>query len=286
MCVPGCLEKINSDLIATNNSSQNSRREFLKKSTLLTAGAMTLGCSVAVEEKEISPSGPKANTPVDLTHTLDADFPNFFDKPLFSIESNTTVRKDGFATFRVSYLEHLGTHIDAPMHFSDGGLSVDEIPVDKLVAPLAVIDIRDRASKNADTMLRVEDIIDFERKHGPIPAGACVAMNSGWGEKTQTKQFRNADRNGVMHFPGFSLDASMMLVEDRDVVGIASDTLSLDPGNSKDFATHYHWLPSGRWGVECIANLNQLPAIGATIFVGAPKFAGGSGGPSRIIALL
>lgn len=285
MCVPGCLEKVHATLAENQTAQSPSRRSFLKKSSLLTAGALAMGCS-ATAKKELPVSEPKPKAPVDLTHALDADFPNFFGKPLFSMESNSTVKKDGFTTNRVSYLEHLGTHIDAPIHFSENGISVDKIPVEKLVAPLVVIDIRERAAQNADTTLRIEDIVDFEKKYGPIPPGACVAMNSGWAAYTSGKKFRNADGKGVMHFPGFSLEAAMMLVEDRDVVGIASDTLSLDPGNSKDFATHYYWLPSGRWGVECIANLDSLPAIGATVVVGAPKFVGGSGGPSRIIALL
>jgi kynurenine formamidase len=70
------------------------------------------------------------------------------------------------------------------------------------------------------------------------------------------------------------------------VRGIAVDTLSLDHGPSKDFGTHLAWLPSGRWGLECVANLGQCPATGATIVVGGPKVRGATGGPSRVFALV
>jgi kynurenine formamidase len=77
-----------------------------------------------------------------------------------------------------------------------------------------------------------------------------------------------------------------MLLEESTAIGIASDTLSLDHGISANFATHYAWLPTNRWGLENVANLGELPAVGATIMVGAPKWRGGSGGPSRVVALV
>ena len=89
-----------------------------------------------------------------------------------------------------------------------------------------------------------------------------------------------------MHFPGFHVEAVQLLTEEREVVGIAVDTLSLDYGASKDFATHAHWLPSNRWGLECVANLATVPVRGATIVVGAPTWVDGSGGPSRVLALI
>jgi kynurenine formamidase len=88
-----------------------------------------------------------------------------------------------------------------------------------------------------------------------------------------------------MHFPGFHLEAAKLL-EERDAAGIAVDTLSLDFGASPDFAVHYAWLPGGRWGIECIANLRELPPTGATLVVGGPKIQGATGGPARVLALV
>jgi kynurenine formamidase len=101
-------------------------------------------------------------------------------------------------------------------------------------------------------------------------------MNSGWDAHVNSGMFRNADAEGKQHYPGFETTA----------IGLAVDTLSLDHGISADFKTHYAWLPTNRWGLENVANLASLPATGATIMVGAPKWRGGSGGPSRVVALI
>jgi kynurenine formamidase len=106
----------------------------------------------------------------------------------------------------------------------------------------------------------------------------------GWDAHVAGPKFRNADEKKVMHFPGFHVEAARMLLESTTVSGIAVDTLSLDFGPSPDFATHYAWLPSGRWGLEAVANLGQLPAKGATLVVGAPKVRGATGGPCRVFA--
>jgi kynurenine formamidase len=77
-----------------------------------------------------------------------------------------------------------------------------------------------------------------------------------------------------------------MPLEETSAVCMAVDTLSLDHGPSPDFATHYAWLPAGRYGIECLAGLDALPAAGATLMVGAPKVRGGTGGPARVMALV
>jgi kynurenine formamidase len=112
-------------------------------------------------------------------------------------------------------------------------------------------------------------------------------MNSGWAAKASGPEFRGADpaRPGTLHFPGFHVEAAQMLLEETGAAAIGVDTLSLDHGPSQDFAVHYAWLPAGRYGIECMANLDRLPASGATLVVGAPKVRGGTGGPARIFAM-
>ena len=161
-----------------------------------------------------------------------------------------------------------------------------EVPVENLVVPLAVIDIKQKASENADAQVTPDDLKAWISKHGPLPENCCVAMNSGWDKHVKSDKFRNADEDKVMHFPGFHVEAANMLMEDASVTGIAVDTLSLDHGPSADFATHYAWLPTNRWGIECLANLDAVPENGATLVVGAPKIVGGTGGPSRIFTLM
>jgi kynurenine formamidase len=193
---------------------------------------------------------------------------------------------NGFNLFELSLNEHTGTHIDAPLHFSADGQSVAEIPVENLVVPLACVDIRERAASDPDTHLTPDDLKAWIAANGPFPDRCCVAMNSGYDAHVNSDKFRGVDAEGKQHFPGFHVEAAQMLLEETTAVGIASDTLSLDHGPSADFATHYAWLPTNRWGLENVANLGSLPATGATLIVGAPKWRGGSGGPSRVMALV
>ena len=221
----------------------------------------------------------------DLTHELYPDFPTFFGVQQFWMDQKFNYAEHKFNLFELRVNEHTGTHMDAPLHFSADGKSVAEIPVDNLIVPLAVVDIREKASANADAQVTPDDLKAWVAANGPIPKNACVAMNSGWDAHVATPKFRNADDKKVMHFPGFHVEAAQMLIEDGNAAGIAVDTLSLDHGPSPDFATHYGWLPTGRWGLECVANLGAMPAKGATLIVGAPKVRGGTGGPSRVLAM-
>jgi kynurenine formamidase len=111
-------------------------------------------------------------------------------------------------------------------------------------------------------------------------------MYSGWEAWLGSEKFRNADQAGVMHFPGFHVEAVQFLLQERNVTAIAVDTMSLDYGASADFAVHNTWLPANRWGMENVANLGELPPLGATFVAGAPKIRGASGGPSRVLALV
>lgn len=196
-------------------------------------------------------------------------------------------KDNGFNLFTCNVNEHAGTDIDAPLHFSADAQSVVEIPIQNLVVPLCIIDITKRAETNADAQLTPEDLKAWIASNGDIPDNACVAMHSGWARYVNEAKFRNSDGDGIQHYPGFHVDAVQMLMEETGSVGIAVDTLSLDHGMSSDFATHYAWLPTNRWGIENIANLDKLPAKGATLFVGAPQApGGGTGGPCRVLAMV
>jgi kynurenine formamidase len=272
MCVPACEKKIIQAL---------SRRQFLKGAGALALAGVTPGL-FKVQAQTIPPIS--ASRVVDLTHTLTENFPTFSGEPQLRLEVLGSIESAGYNFNAWHIEEHTGTHMDAPFHFSMMD-SADAIPVANLVGPLAVIDIRARAAENPDAELTPDDILAWEGANGELPSGAIVAMNSGWSQKVGSAEFRNADSDGVMHFPGFNPESAAMLLE-REVKGIMVDTLSLDYGMSADFAVHFSWLPANRWGIECVANLGDLPASGATVIVGSPKVAGATGGPSRIIALV
>ncbi len=257
-----------------------SRRGFFKTAAMA-------GAAVAIGTGANAPAAMAAGHSAveDMTHTLHHGFPTYFGEPGFAMTQKFNFKEHSFNLFDLAINEHTGTHIDAPLHFSADGNSVDEIPVSSLVAPLCVIDIAARAADDADTRVTPDDIKAWIAANGDIPENACVAMNSGWGDKVDSDGFRNFDGK-AMHFPGFHIEAAKMLMEETGAASIAVDTLSLDHGMSADFATHYAWLPSGRFGIENLANLGKVPAAGATLVIGAPKHKGGSGGPARIFAMV
>ncbi|MEX0285062.1 MAG: cyclase family protein [Paracoccaceae bacterium] len=258
-----------------------SRREVFKTTAVAGAAAATGGIAAAPPAL----AGGHASV-VDLSHVYDEYFPTYFGAPGISKEQPFTFDEHGFNLMNLTINEHTGTHIDAPLHFSADGQSVDEIPLDTLVVPLCIVDIASRAETDPNAQVTPDDLRAWISKHGDIPEHACVAMHSGWGEKTGALEYRNEDENGVMHFPGFHSEAAQMLVEETSAVAIGVDTLSLDFGPSTDFATHYTWLPANRYGIENLKALDQLPASGATIVVGASTHKGGSGGPARIFAMV
>lgn len=256
-----------------------SRRSFFKSSA---AGAVAALASSTLGTAAMADGHGKVE---DMTHTLHEDFPTYFGESQFSREQLFNFEEHSFNLFQYTVNEHTGTHIDAPLHFSADGASVDEIPVSSLIAPLCVIDIAARAADDADTTVTPDDLQAWIDANGDIPDGACVAMHSGWAPKVDTDGFRNFDGE-AQHYPGFHIEATQMLLENTKAASIAVDTLSLDHGISADFATHYAWLPAGRFGIECLANLDKVPASGATLVIGAPKHRGGTGGPARIFAMI
>jgi len=264
MCVPGCREALQRVM---------SRRGFF-------AGAAS--ASVFAGQAQASRS---FSTVVDLTHTLSPSFPTFFGTPGIALHRRYTLKRDGANVAWWHVLEHAGTHVDAPFHYSDAGASADKIAPEQLVVPLAVVDVAAKAARNADYQMSRQDLADWEEKHGRLPDNACVAMNSGWAQHATSARYAGKN-SGTMHFPGIDPQAVEWLIRERRIAGLAVDTLSLDHGPSRDFRTHQLWLPSGRWGIENIANLDQVPAAGATIVVGLPKVKDASGGPARILALI
>lgn len=255
-----------------------SRRDFFKASAAV--GAVT------VISATTTPAMADGHSKVfDMTHMFDETFTTWGGEPGIAYEQAFNFAEHGFNLYNLTINEHSGTHIDAPLHFSADGMSVDEIAVENLVAPLCVVDIAERASGDADTMVTPDDLKAWISANGDIPDGACVAMHSGWSAKARTPEFRNADSEGTQHYPGFHIEATEMLLE-TGVASMAVDTLSLDHGASQDFATHYAWLPTNRFGIECLAGLDQVPASGATLVIGAPKTGRGTGGQARIFAMV
>ena len=226
---------------------------------------------------------------VDLTHVLNAKnayWPGPGYEP-FRLTTIATIEKDGVLSKAFSMPEHLGTHIDAPNHFETGQPDLSMITPDQFFAPGVVIDIAPRAEVNADTTLTLQDIRDWEAKHGRIPDGAVVLLHTGWGRFWDNySRYKNQDAMGKLHFPAYSGEAAKFLIHDRKAKGLGIDNLSIDSGISKDFAVHHIVNKAGRYGLENVARLEMLPARGFFLIVAPIRIEAGSGGPTRILAVL
>ncbi len=278
MCAPHIIQSVRDHV---------SRRGFLA----------TLGGAVAAAAVSKPEIGLAQQKPVrlpkgfrdvhDLTHTFTSKTPVFPAFKPIQIRPKFSIAKDGFFANEITFDEHTGTHMDAPAHFVAGAQTADRLAPDKFFAPLAVISIESRAAKNADALMTVDDVLEWEKRNGRLPAGAFVAMYSGWGSRiANADRFLNKDAKGTMHAPGFSEEVAAFLVKERDIVGAGVDTLSLDAASASKFVAHLALLGAGKYGVELIANLNAVPPSGATIIVGAPKHEGASGGPCRVYAVV
>lgn len=222
---------------------------------------------------------------IDLTHILNANTPTYDGEPNeMRYERLAEIDRDGYfaGAFRVP--EHFGTHVDAPGHFIKGKATVDQIDVRRLIAPAVVIDVRARVTQ-PDYQLSAAEIQAWERG-GKIPDGAAVLLLTGWEARYQdASKYRNVGPDKLTHFPGYSEEAVRYLLNNRKVVALGIDTLSIDYGPSKNFPVHKLSLGSGLYHIENLTNLEKLPARGAFIFVGPLPIEGGSGSPARVIAI-
>lgn len=224
---------------------------------------------------------------VDLTWTLDDMNPYWPAKDYepFRLKTLATIEKNGVLSKAFFTPEHLGTHLDAPNHFEKNQKAVDQISPADFFAPGVVIDVTARAESDPDYRLTPGDVLAWEREHGPVPDHAVVFLHTGWGRHWQNyPRYKNQDAIGQMHFPGFSEEAARLLVKERHAKGLGIDTLSMDYGPSKDFIVHHIVNGAGRYGLENVARLDQLPATGFYVFVAPVKVKTGSGGPARIFA--
>ena len=221
---------------------------------------------------------------VDLTHTAFPTFPNFFGFSM-EVEPIYTIEEHGVFANRLHVFEHFGTHWDSPAHFVAGAPTNEQIPAEQLIAPLAVIDISERAAKDPDAVVLPDDILRWERRHGRLLPGSFLAMYSGWEARLPTDKFLNPDASGTYHFPGWGLEAAQFLLEERDFVGLGVDTHGIDPGRDATFPVHIQTFSAGKHGVENIARLARVHPARMTIIIGAPKHRGGSGGPARLFAV-
>ncbi len=227
---------------------------------------------------------------IDLTHTIGMNIPvwpsNSFSEK-YSTVTLTDYKTNSFYSRLLSIPEHFGTHLDAPAHGCEGKLTIDQIPLDNLIIPAVIISVQERVMNNHDYALTVDDILEWEEKFGLIQNNSVVLMHTGWNKYwNEPKLYLNQDEKGVMHFPGFSEEAVKFLINERNINGIGVETLSIDCGFSTDFPAHKVLFEANKYALENIANLEQLPAMGAILIIAPLKLENGSGSPVRVFAMV
>ena len=231
---------------------------------------------------------------VDLSHAYGADTiywptsPTDFDKTELAYG-----KSEGgyfYSAYSICTPEHGGTHLDAPIHFAEGGIGTADIPLEDLMGSAVVIDVTEKAAADRDYLLSVADIEAFESRHGKIAAGSIVLMRTDWSRRwPDTRDYLGDDTPGDasrLRFPGYGVEATRLLVEERKVAVLGIDTASIDNGQSADFMAHRIGAAAGVANLENLANLDQLPATGSTVIALPMKIEAGSGGPVRVVALV
>ena len=237
---------------------------------------------------------PAAQRIVDLSHAFGPTTLYWPTSPTkFALEKLASGPTEGGYFYAANSLctpEHGGTHLDAPLHFSERGRSTADIPLEQLVAPAVVIDISAKAAKNRDYLLTAQDVWAFEKQHGRIARGTTVLLKTGWSVRwPNAKAYLGDDTPGdasKLSFPSYGVDSARQLIEERGVAALGIDTASIDYGRSTDFMVHRLAGANNVPGLENLTSLDQLPARGATVVALPMKIEGGSGGPLRAIALI
>ena len=260
--------------------------------TLMTFVLIAIGAAAMVAPQ--LPVDLSRQTMIDLSHGYGPSTVFWPTSPIrFKLERLAFGKSEGgyfYAANTFCMPEHGGTHLDAPLHFSESGRPADQVPLEQLIAPAVVIDITGRASANRDYRATAEDVLQFEKTNGTIARGTIVLLRTGWSRYwPDAKAYLGDDTPGdasKLSFPSYGVDAAKLLVEQRGVAALGIDTASIDYGRSTDFQVHRIVAANNVPGFENLTNLDRLPARGAIVIALPMKIEGGSGGPLRAVALV
>lgn len=232
---------------------------------------------------------------IDLTHTFNEQtiyWPTASNFALDTVFEGMTEKGYYYSAYQFCSAEHGGTHLDAPVHFSAGKHTVDQVPVDQLIGPAIVIDVSEQALADRDYLITIEDFRNWEAQHGPMPEEVIVLLRTGydqfWGDPIR---YMGTDKKGEqavadLHFPGLHPDAASWLSENRDIKAIGLDTPSIDYGQSTLYESHQILFANDIPAFENVASLQSLPPKGSHVVALPMKIGNGSGAPLRIVAFV
>ena len=230
---------------------------------------------------------------VDLSWPVHHEIPQWPGDPGVEFETVADVEKDGYFLRRFSMGEHSGTHLSAPSSFYPSSPGAPRRPEQRLfspqdlVRPAIVIDVTARAEADRDYALTMNDILDWESDHGPVPQSCVALLSTGWQARwSNPPDYLGGNSADQLHFPGFGLEAVRLLLEGRNVAGLGTDTAGVEPGADTGFSVSRLALGKRRIVLENLTNLDQLPPTGALLVIGLLRLEGGSGGPASVTALV
>ncbi len=235
----------------------------------------------------------RAHEWIDLTHAFDPQIPH---SPLFEPERREVLYHHdpgigsaghGFLVHRYEFVGQWGTHVDPPAHFVAGLRHQDEIPVQEMLLPLVVLDVEDKVEADPDYCIGLDDLGNWEQRHGRVPSGSFVALHTGWGRRWPDQAaMQNVDESGVAHTPGWSLAVLRELYEHRGIRASGHDMTDTDPASTVSAGPLERYV-LGRdcYQIELLANLDLVPPNGAIICATWPKARAGSGFPARVFAI-
>lgn len=224
---------------------------------------------------------------IDLSHPLRPGMPHWPGDPTTAFDEVATLERDGYFLRRLSLGEHTGTHVNSPAAFHSGGVGIDQYSPSSLVRSAIVIDVRGRAAANPDYLLGVNVLLEWEKEHGPFPAGSLALLHTGWQEKWDNPPAYLGDSgDGILHFPGFGVQALGVLLTQRGAAGIGIDTPGVDGGKDTTYSINRRVLERPRIVLENLCNLDRLPPQGATLVIGILRLQGGSGSPASVLAFI
>lgn len=233
---------------------------------------------------------------LDMTYPFDEQTIYWPTAISFTLEKVSWGISEGgwwYASNNFKAAEHGGTHVDAPIHFAEGGRTINQIQLWEWIGPAVKIDVTAQCAEDRDYLLTVGDIKSWEKKYGGMPDKAWVIMYSGIDTKyyPDKKKVLGTAKSGIkalpeLSFPGFSPEVAEFLVKERNITGVAIDTPSIDYGKSKDFKVHRILFAADKLALENIANLDKLPSKGAMLYVIPMLIKNGTGSPARVFAIL
>ncbi len=231
-----------------------------------------------------------SKTFVDLTHAFGPKTPHWKGFGEETVKELYTIKKDGFLVQQFTHVGQWGTHIDTPAHFHEGLRTADQIDPKEMLMPLVVLDVHRQVAKNPDYVITLNDVKDWEARHGRIPEHAFVAMRTDWSKRwPDDAAMQNRDAAGVAHYPGWSKDVLKLLYEDRHITASGHETTDTDPGvatTKDDYTLESYVLGLNHYQIEMLADLDRVPEAGALVIVSWPKPEGGTGFPARVVAIL